>query len=590
MAATVSKIVGFTGLFAAAAVRFAMPPACALEPSFEETAKLKNYGEGISSANPAAAKEFLKDAVFKEHLKLADPERAAALTAGALALDDLVRLLDNPWRDHQEMELSRALALRIDFDKPLEKTGIGPEPETLLLWMERYGKYSNHKKELVKKAIRQFEVVFGTITAGGKAQWDLLTIRERNAFLEGKADESLDRLLDTSARTDKAFQDQVRGSESFKYLDPAGRARYERYLTQLAAAEAAKAGLTPSQLDDIKDQPIEQQLYLLGGLFDKSFVRGGVSLERKVDSVRQSRPGETLSFQNNRLLADMLRTALPGSVKGTVSGDKALEFYNSGAKLEIAIESCRGCYAKYEPSSAKIILDSEMIQQYLRVNNLTAEEVLRDKGQVAALASYAAPIFMHEAAHQMQHSWAEKANLYKPYTQEDEMDAVSMEALYTTEKMRKDERFKDLMLKMEKTTLYAQKRVETMDRFNEGPAKLEKLVRQIYYYGTPSFDAASAQILSAVSAELERRKTLDAAALAVIEKSGADLGDAMAMTAPELAGSVSGIRTPALKKVRDDLLDKTVYTNHYAGSSGWASSMLAAIRDRDQEAGIVPPL
>jgi len=152
-----------------------------------------------------------------------------------------------------------------------------------------------------------------------------------------------------------------------------------------------------------------------------------------------------------------------------------------------------------------------------------------------------------------------------------------MQALYTTEKMRRDAKFKALFLRMEKSTVYAQKRMETMDRFNESPVKFDRMIRQVYYYGTPSFGAASSQILSAVSSELERRKTLDAKALVEIEETGAGLEDAMAMTTQELTGSVAEIKTVALKKIQNDLLHKTVYTDHYDSASDWTGSMLTTV-------------
>ena len=122
------------------------------------------------------------------------------------------------------MELSRALAIRIDFNKPLEKVGIGAIPETLLPWLAKYKKYSARKEELIKKAIRQFEVLFGTAAVAGKAQWEITTIRERNVFLAEKANGLLEGLIKDETKTDKAYQDQLRKADLFKYLDPPGRA------------------------------------------------------------------------------------------------------------------------------------------------------------------------------------------------------------------------------------------------------------------------------------------------------------------------------------------------------------------------------
>lgn len=589
-----------TGLFYGAWACIGLPtaalfclaaPVMAWDLTKEEADALSKYEASISSADPVAAKKFLEDGALADKLKLNEPDRAAALIAGAQAVADLEELLDRPWRASDDMKLSRALSLRIDFNKPLAEAGIGPAPEPLLAWMAKYKKYSAARTDTVKQAIRKFETVFGTSTVAGKAQWDALSIRERNAMLSDKAAWTLEGLINNATMTDKAFQDQVKGVDLFRHLDGAGQARLDRYLAQMATVEMAKVKLDTARSSQLKGRPIEQQMYLLGSMFDNSRSRGAVSLERKIDSGRQSRPGETLSFQNNRLLAGMLRTSLANEVKGTVAGDKVLKFYNSGAALSVAIESCQGCYAKYEPSTGRIILDSEMIQQYLRVNNINTETLLKDKARLAELAKYVSPMFVHEAAHQMQHDWAARARIYKPYTQEDEIESSSMEALYTTEKMKRDKKFSGLFQRMEKNTNYAQKRMETMNRFNEGGAKFDKTVRQVHYYGTPSFDAASSQILSAVSAELGRRQTLSAADRTRLDAGAQGLAEAMGMTVQELTGSVGGIKTDALRKIQDDLLHKAVYTGHYESASDWTGSMLGAVRtSSDLKTGAVPAL
>jgi len=225
------------------------------------------------------------------------------------------------------------------------------------------------------------------------------------------------------------------------------------------------------------------------------------------------------------------------------------------------------------------------------VNDLTAEDLLKDKTKIAALAKYVSPVFVEEATHQMQHAWAAKANIYKPYVQEDEIEANSMQALYTVEKLKQDPKFKAIFSRMRSSSTYADQRLKLAQRFNKNPDEFSENVRQLYYYGLPSFDAASSQILSAISAELERRKGLDAAALAEIEASGIGLNDAMGMTVPELTGSAADIKTAALQKIQDDLLHKAVYTGHYESASDWPADMLGAMKtSRAPGGGTVPAL
>lgn len=547
-----------TAAFLAAAA--ACVPAYALGLSEADSALLKSYETSLAAADPAAAAAFLGDAGFAERLKEADPRKAADLTAKARGLKDLKDLLSKPWRDDQELELSQALALRVDLDTPLSLVGVGPEPEKVPAWMARYGGYTDGRTAQVKGAIRQYETVKSVFEYGeapSEQVWARYTLRERNGLLAAKASGKLERMINNETRTGKEFQEQVRADELFRYLDPAGRARYQRYLTQLSVAETAKAGLSPGQLEGIKDQPIEQQMYLLGAMFDGSESRprdpAERRTERRVDGARQSMPGETLSYENNRILTEMLRNALPGELKGTAAGNRVLAFYKGG-KPQLAIESCRGCYAKYEPSTGRIVLDSDMIQQYLRVNDIRTEDLLQSKEKVDALAEYISPIVVHEASHQMQHARSAGAGTYDPYVQEDEIESNSFEASYTAEKLKKDAHFRRLFAGMRGVSTYADQRLKLAQRFNRNPDDFGELVRRQYYYGLPSYDAASSQVLAAVSGELERRKTLDAAELDEIESGSVPLQDAMGMTAAEVTGSVTRLSGEALAKIQSDLM------------------------------------
>ncbi|MBI4655882.1 MAG: hypothetical protein HY746_03940 [Elusimicrobia bacterium] len=556
----------------------------------EELKILAEYEAEISSANPSAAKKFLEDLNLVDKVKILEPDRAAALVSKAQAVIDLETLLDKKWNKSHDHELSLALSIRIDFDKPLGSVGIGPEPETLLDWTDKYKKYGDAKNTLIKRGIRQFEVVFGTDTVDGKVEWEKLTIRERNTMLAEKADMALNTLIDKPSPTDKNFQDKVKNYELFKYLDSAGRARLEKYLKQMKTVESSKKSLSTPQIQQLDGLAIEQQMYVLGNIFDNSRIKGGAVIELRIDALRQSRPGETISYQNNQLLSGLLQTALAREIKGTKAGDRALKFYQSRGKLNVAIESCRGCYAKYEPSSNRIIFDSELIQQYMRVKEITAEDLVKNKNQLGLLAKYLSPMFVHEANHQMQHEWAAKRNVYKPYTQEDEIEANSMEALYTIEKLKNDAKFSALFTNMKKFSTYADKRLKLAKRFEKNPSLFPDAARQMYYYGIPSFESASSEILKAINEELKRRKSLSKEEQDRMESSGLGSADAMKMTIRELTGSANELKTSALMKIRDDLLHKELYAEHYRNSTDWSVDALNSISASRPSKSRVPVL
>ena len=531
----------------------------------EETKVFDNYVKEISGANPVAAKKFLENKVFIGKIKIYSPTEASLLISKARALDELSRLLDARLRDDREYELSKDLQLRIDHNKPLSSVGIGPVPETLISWIEKYKKkYPASKVALIKRAIRNFEAVFGPDSVRGKEQWGAITIRERNALLAKKANGKLDWLRNKKNRTDAEYQNGLKNDALYKYLDANGRARFSKYMKQMSAVEEAKKSLKANQLARLRNQPIEQKMYLLGKFFDRSDISAG-AIETRISALRQSRPDETISFQENQIVAELLKTAMVKEVKGTVAGDRLLRFYKIN-KLDVAIASCQNCHAKFEPSSNRMVFDSDLIQQYMRIKGITTEELIKGK-EINNLAKYLSPMFIHEGAHQAQHAWARSRDVYKPYTQEDEIEANSWEALYTLEKLRNDKSFLSLMREMKSNSVYADKRIRLAARFKRSRDGFSDDIRRLYYYGIPSFASSRAEILKAISDELIRRKTLDFAVVEDIEKSGISAGEVMKMTSFELIGLIENIGTFALKKVQNDLLYPAAYENYYNDSA-----------------------
>lgn len=532
-----------------------------------------NYVKEISAANPIIAKEFLENKSFIDKVKISSPVAAVQLISKAEALNDLSNLLNARLLKVRESELSNALQLRIDYDKPLSLVGIGPVPETLIPWVKKYKKeYSESKVDLIERATRKYEVVFGTSAANtekqrkSEAAWKAMTIRERNTLLAEGASGALDGLVDWESETNADYQNIVANGDIFKYLDANGRARFSKYMAQMSAVEKAKASLNATQLARLNGQPIEQQMYLLGKVFDESDINAG-AIETKINALRRSRPEETISYQDNQIIAALLKTAMEKEIEGSIAGDRLLKFYKTN-KLNIAIASCQNCHAKFEPSNNRIVFDSELIQQYMRTKGITTEELIEGK-EINNLAKYLSPMLIHEGTHHMQHVWADKNNMYKPYTQEDEIKANSLEALYTIEKLKNDKAFSSLMEEMKANSVYADKRIRLAMRFENSRDGFAGDIRQLYYYGIPSFASARAEILKAISDELVKRQALDAAVIGDIEKNGSSADEAMKMTSSELIGSVGDMKTFALKKVQNDLLNQAVYTDHYESAEDW---------------------
>lgn len=593
--------------------------AAAQELAQRDAARVAFWEEGLRKADPAIGRAVKADRELLEKLARLDPDRAADIKAKAEALLDLEEQLEKDWGADKARNLSGALAVRLTRNGALSKMGLAPVPEKTLEWAAKYKTYNAEKTALIAKAVKNWDAVFGGLSftpalkpngAGGsyqtgwivktssgalfmemsgsdliyspsvpdmKTAWERLILKDRNSFLNAKANALLNKyFIDNSTRTDAGAQARAVNFAGFEYLDAAGKGRLDRYVSQMKAAEEVKARLSASQMATLNTKTVEEQMLELGRMFDKKEATAGKVAERSLDANRPSRPDENLSAQNNALITGMLRSSLVGEVRGTAPGDKIAAFYAGGNKLNLAIETCQGCHAKYEPSSGRIVIDSELVQQYLRANNMTADQLVKSKEGMAGLTKYVSPIFVHEATHQMQHAWADKADIYKPYSQEDEIEALSMEGLYTSQKRKADGRYRSMFQTMAKSSPYASQRVEVSKKFEGNQKEFGDFARQQYYYGVPSFAASSSTVLAAVSAELERRRALPAADLAEVNEFGKSFDEIRKMAPQEIADSVTDIKTSALARLQGDLLNSGVYTDHYAGAEGWARSMRKA--------------
>lgn len=560
-------------LTAAAVGLFVYAPALAQSQTAAQ--RLVAYTASISSADPVAAAAFLADG---EVLTLAEADfaKAAALKAKAIALKDLKELLGMPWGDAKANQLNQALSIRIDVDKPLAKLGVGPEPEKLLPWLAKYQPaMPAAKKAVVTKAIRQWEVVFGTMTDTRSMSWGQASMRNGNGVNINKADWETWTIRERNATISRLMTKDP----SFTVYDDAVMTSARENMSLGAAVDAAKLSLTPAQLAQINGKPFADQVYLLGNLFDGSNIAVSPDLKAKIHAARDSMPKEVLPTQQRALLGGMLATAVPAELAGTKAGQKVLDFYAANGPLKIEVRPCDGNYSRYDAATGTIVLDSETIQQYMRMKGYTADSVMKSKEQVAEIAKYMSPMVVYESAHQMQDVWAKKAGIYKPHVQEDEIEAMSLEGLYTSEKMRKDAAFNGILTSSRDFSSYASKRMQIATKYEKSGSKgFATTVRQLYFSGLPSLNAAAAQVQGAVTQELDRRAALPAAEQGELAASGLTQAEAMEMTPEELAGSVGEIRTAALVKIQRDLSSLGVYQARYAAADNESRDARKALK------------
>ena len=555
---------------------------CGLNASAGMTApeRLAAYETALSSGDPVAAAAFLKDGEARE-LAEAEPQKAAALLAKAEALKDLKELLAMPWDDAKANQLNQSLSIRIDTDRPLPKMGIGPEPEKLLTWLGKYQpSYPATKKTVLKKAIRQWEVVFGTMTDTRSLSWGQASMRSGQAVTvtkpawEGMVIRERNSVIEKMIQADPKF---------LIYNDERLAAANSDVAVDVAVRAVINSGaLTPAQLAQLSGKTFTEQAYLLGNFFDGSDVKVDPVLKAKINSARGSLPQEVLPAQQRDLLGSMLNTAVARELAGTQAGDRALAAFPGGLKIKVAPLS--GGYSSYDPASGAVILDSETIQQYMRMKGYTANSLMGSPAQVAEIAKYMSSAVVYESAHKMQADWAAKQGVYKPHMQEDDIEAMSLEGLYTTEKMRKDAEFDRILTSSRDFSSYAFKTLEVGTEFKTGRSKkFATTVRQRYFSGLPSLDAAASQVLGAVTEELDRRSALTPSEKASIDSTGLNQEEALEMSPAELAGSVGEIQTAVLAKIQSDLSRLGVYKKRYNAAEMENSKALKSL-----EAGAAP--
>lgn len=533
-----------------------------------QAARMNAYETAIASANPVEARRFLREGALLDKIRALDIERASVLISRAEAVKDLDDLFRQRWNEADANRLSESLQIRIDVNKPLSEVGVGPEPEKVLTWLKNYHRdFTPELEATVEKAIRKWEVVFGTTAVSLRMNWG----QARGANRVG-----LDRddWRTWTLRERNAVMDRVSRAPGFEgFSDTVLPARQEMQDLQNAVDDAKGSGaLTPEQLSALDGKDLAEQAYLLGNFFDGGAAVPG-DIQRRINSARASLPSEVLTSEQRALLGDMLETSVIREVKGTASGDRVAEFYSKKARLNVAVAPCGGCDARYDASTGAITVDSEVVQQFLRLRGYSSESLMREPAQLAELTRYLSPVIVRESSHQMQAHWAAQQGIYLPNTQEAEIEASTFEAAYTREKLGGDAAFGTLFTDMRGSSSYAQKRLDISTLFEKnGSRKFASVMRQMYYASTPSLVAASSQVLSAVNTELTRRAGLPAAERAELDAFGLPLADALQMQSDELAGSVRDIKTDALIEIRSDLADIGLYTAHYRAETQWGRS------------------
>lgn len=474
----------------------------------DPSARMAAYRKALATGNYAQAQAFLADG---EVLAMDMNQNGSILKAQASALTDLYSLMNKDWKIEQHNILCKAITERIGNGKPLSYAGVGPQPEKLLTWLKRnipdlYNDNEDGKQRLyvVNQAIRNWETLFGQ-AANRAYEWDgvpLIATKEQWNEMQ---------LLDRNATLKKIARHLARlGDNRYLAYDAD---MIETMTVQVTQAESIKQALQSNILSEkqkteiMEARTVSEKAYLLNKFFDGSNVRQDDPIRVAVNATRTSYPDEDFDAQSRQLLGSMLNTSIAEELKGTSAGDRI------GSNLQIKVEFCNTSYSKIDEENPDVIvLDEETIQQYMRIKGYTAESVIKDRNQLKEIARYMSPAVVYEAAHRDQQKWAKgkgmgKTDLYITKTQEDEIDAMSQQALYVAEKMKTDKSFYNEFSSIERYSKYAAKQVQGASSYSQGKKMFADTVRTANQ-NLPTISSYTADLINAVSDELSRRAAL----------------------------------------------------------------------------------
>ena len=531
--------------------------------------------KGIEAKNPEEARKCIDDENLVNALSPLDAERAARILSRGHAVAELADMLDK-YRVGKDNEA----ALRNTLSSWLQGvpyTEIGlSSPGDVITWLEAYRpKYSPEKMAAIKKVFLEWGSIPESHTRGALESsgakygdnpqfiWAQLTLSARQNLLSEMASSGLSGFI----KTGNCMSADMLGDVIWSFLPAEDQDRFDLYIRKCKVMDKVRqlAETDPrleGEVFQLKGESLDVKIFRLSKFFDNS----DSSLGRELDALRAPKPAETIAPEQNQLLAKMLQSSALSALRGVPAGDEVAKFYGfgSGNRFKLRIENMSGDTAEYRPSSGEIVINSQLIQQFMRINgatengkfrSFTTADLLANKnGAMTHLLNFIAPVIVHEASHQMQHKWSSSRKIFDPYAKEDEVEAISKQSLFVLQKYGKDDAFRKLVDQDKEFSSYMELNVQLADQFERDPVRFLRRVGDIYYPKVPSADVAHAYTLSLIESELARRAKLDEEERHTLETGSLKPSDALNMTNSGLRSSIGEFGTGDLEKLRASVL------------------------------------
>jgi hypothetical protein len=571
--------------------------------------------------DPYCANSLLKDPAQQETVRAADADRAARLVERAAGLKDFEDMLV---AHIQPAPLNEALRARLTDDDTNPEApkglGFGAHPETLLAWRAKYFDYV--PADAVAAALWEW----GTLTPEQKdwlsasprsfdaAKWEALAFARRDAHLYDWAKELYIKMMSSSPKT-SADVDALRNTR-FKIWQVMNGDQKRLSGEFLTKASAAVQGL--QQLDKLPKSVLAspdpavkallakarsgaspaETLAALAQLFDKAAVHNDAVATQAPD-----RPDQKFSSLDPKLLGEMLGAGLRAEIRDVDAGAGVDRFFENHP-LNIRIRELGTNLAQFDGAGA-IVFNERFVTDWIKSQGLAAQAVMSDPAKLHELVMILAPVFVHEATHQIQKAWADDHGIFAWNAQHQEIEAKEIQSDYVLEKEAKSPAYRAFLSRSINQSLYVQQDVSQAEKFRRDPRTFRALVMSDYYAGLPSLEATAATQLQfhalaidLMRAEKKRRAALPQAQRDAIESGGFDK-DKDFPTVREWVAYLARMKTSALdKQIAVHVADRDKTMRTYELTSGRESRVLDRIEsdansvirgDAQAPAHLVPP-
>lgn len=503
----------------------AVPPPARVSGGPEQGADLQD--DILRLRSPYSAASFLDNPDIRQGFR--DPELAQRLFLASTEIRDVFNIVTGVGDAGVVRSAIVARAASCFCQKPaLMMSWYASQVEPI---------YGKERKRMLEDALLEWDRLPSAVQRALQARrsaWPRLDLDERFAALKADyTDREKAAILATVPRSDSELRALRRRFEALEPLlvDDASReiSHHMRKASALVSglndAQARMGRSTPPELRAAlaaarSAGTVEEALAGLDRVFDGLGVRNA-----QVDRQRPSNASEALTPDQRSVLETTLRHSLLRSIAGTTAGDELNAFYRD-TPMNIRIVAGSPSTLGWYDGGDDIMLNQRLIEEFVRTQGRTAMDLTTDPALLQRMTWLLAPLFVHEATHHRQDSWARGQDIPAPAMQQKEREAHVTDTLFFMEMGQRNPEFLAFMRASAPTSMLADESVRKADRMHRhGLATFRQGIDAFHYADLLSLEGHAwcahrwhRNAVADLDAELQRRRDLPAPQQAELQR------------------------------------------------------------------------